>query len=209
MVLLRAARQILPARLAETCLPLTSSCIDPLCVVSTAIKQFVCSPHLNWGWSAHEIWRPFFCCYRAGCASCFCTSAEPFTLTPQIPKVTSFSLTAHHLLTHRLTSLTLQREGVAASMKRWLRGNRSVCMWGRYLSKFKQDLCGFVWDCSWSRCRWIYNARTPVPVYGIKAATVVYCLALWQGRVCVCVNVILLRHSLPRGVIEGAEASFP
>lgn len=32
---------------------------------------------------------------------------------PQIPVVTSFSLTAHHLLTHRLTSLTLQREGVA------------------------------------------------------------------------------------------------
>ena len=91
--------------------------------------KFVRSPHVKWGWSAHEIWRPFFSqSYRAGCAFRSCISAELFTLTPRIPTATRFPLRAHHLLTHRLTSLTLQHEGVAASMNRWLRGKCSVCV---------------------------------------------------------------------------------
>lgn len=51
MVLLRD-RQILPAHLTETCLFLISVCSDPLCRVSTAIKQSsLLAAHMR---SAHE-----------------------------------------------------------------------------------------------------------------------------------------------------------
>lgn len=120
MVLQWAARQILPVHLAETRVPLISSCSDPLCVVSAAIKQsslfvaHMCSE----GEVLMKYGGPFSAATELDMLLASVHLQNLSLSHPQIPVVTSFSLTAHHLLTHRLTSLTLQREGVAASMKR-------------------------------------------------------------------------------------------
>ena len=114
---------------------------DPLCVVSTAIKPS--GLFLAHMWSQGEVlmkYRGLFLAeLQRGMCFSSCISVELLTLTPWIPAVTRFPLRSHHLLTHRLTSLTLQPEGVAASMKRWLGGNHSaslslslpLCVWER------------------------------------------------------------------------------
>lgn len=120
-------RQMLPARLSETCLSLLSSG-DPLCVALTAIKPS--SWFLAHMRSQTELLMKYERPFLLGLQSWMCffswISAELFTLTPWIPTVTRFSLWTHHLLTHRLTSLTLQCEGVAASMNHWLVGESSL-----------------------------------------------------------------------------------
>lgn len=138
-------RQMLPARLSETCLSLLSSG-DPLCVALTAIKPS--SWFLAHMRSQTELLMKYERPFLLGLQSWMCffswISAELFTLTPWIPTVTRFSLWTHHLLTHRLTSLTLQCEGVAASMNHWLVGESSlssVCV-------FEMDFF-FFYSCLW------------------------------------------------------------
>lgn len=138
-------RQMLPARLSETCLSLLSSS-DLLCVALTAIKPS--SWFLAHMRSQTELLMKYERPFLLGLQSWMCffswRSAELFTLTPWIPTVTRFSLGTHHLLTHRLTSLTLQCEGVAASMNHWLVGESSlssVCVCLRWSLK-KKLVCG-------------------------------------------------------------------
>lgn len=103
---------------------------DPLRVVSSAIKPS--SLFVGHMWSRGEVLMKYedlsLPQLQSWMCFCSCISAELFTLTPQIPVVTKFPLRTHLLLTRRLTSLTLQHEGVAASMKRWLRGNFSLSL---------------------------------------------------------------------------------
>lgn len=81
------------------------------------------SPHAKAERRAHKIWRALFPsgATELECAPRACIFAELFTLAPRIPAVTRFPLRNHHLLTHRLTSLTLQQEGalVSVSSRPW------------------------------------------------------------------------------------------
>lgn len=109
--------------------------------------EFAGGPHVKRGQSAHEIWRPVSAATKLDALPALVHLQKPFTRTPQIPAATSFSLTAHHLLTHRLTSLTL------TLARAWLRpwnadwGEMAPCTRWRSLSKIKQEPSGLIRVC--------------------------------------------------------------
>lgn len=115
--------------------------------------KFARGPHVKRGQSAHEIWRPVSAATKLDVLQALVHLQKPFTLTPQIPAATSFSLTAHHLLTHRLTSLTLRSWGRGCIHEtltegKWLR----VCDGDPY-PKLNKTLVGWFESASWSHCR--------------------------------------------------------
>lgn len=88
--------------------------------------KLVLSPHAKSDRTAYEIWKALSAGVTELDVLFLLDICWTFHSHTRIPTVTRFSLWTHHLLTHRLTSLTLQCEGVAASMNHWLVGESSL-----------------------------------------------------------------------------------